>query len=141
MRSRRERLWYNGSNMNEARAETYTMRQASKILGVPSYRLRRYCRQGLVPGARVTKLGHEHTFTNDQMNALKRAHFLTLAGFTAKDARKFVGLMASNEKSAAQEARALLNTHIRQVWQQVEELQRTIDFLEQVDDEIADDLA
>lgn len=117
-------------------AESYTMRQATKILNVNAQRLRRYCRKGLVSGVRQPRLGQEYVFTVTQMDALRRAHFMTLAGFTVKDIRKYNRLAHDDSAHSVQERRSLLGTHKRQVWQQLEDLQQTIDFLERLDDEL-----
>ena len=114
----------------------FTMRQATKILGAPAQRLRRYCRQGLIAGSRAPLLGREYTFTATQIEALRRAHFLTLAGFTVSEIRRFMFLSRHNTAKSAQERRGLLGTHKRQVWRQIEDLQQVIDFLERLEDEI-----
>lgn len=107
-----------------------TMRQASRILGIKSQNLRRYCNRGFVPGLRHSHMGQPRTFTPEQLNYLRLAHFLTQAGFVAKDLRKYVGLMQDQDEAAREERRAMLLTHKRQVWQRIEDLQETIDFLE-----------
>lgn len=110
--------------------DTFTMRQASQILGVSSQRLRRYCNRGLVPGVRQPVLGKSRTFTAEQMNSLRLAHFLTVAGCRVEDIRKYLWLAREDTKQARKEQLSILNTHKRQVWQELEDLQATIDFLE-----------
>lgn len=107
-----------------------TMRQASKLLGIKSQTLRRYCNRGFVPGLRHTLPGQTRTFTPGQLDYLRLAHFLTKAGFTTKDLRKYIQLSRDDTITSRQERKAMLSTHKRQVWQELEELQSTIDFIE-----------
>lgn len=115
-------------------ASSYTMREVTKILGVPAQRLRRYCRKGLIPGVRHPRFGQEYVFTVPQIDALRRAHFLSQAGFTIDEMRQYNSL--GDDEESIRLRRALIGTHKRQVWQLVEDLQATIDFLERMEDEL-----
>lgn len=120
----------NQNNNNNKTTNPITMRQASKLLGVKSQTLRRCCNRGFVPGLRHTLPGQARTFTPEQVDWLKQAHFLTKAGFTAKDLRKYIQLSCDDNAESQRERKAMLSTHKRQVWQELEDLQSTIDFIE-----------
>ncbi len=115
-------------------SEPITMRQASKLLGVKSQTLRRYCNRGFVPGLRHTLPGQTRTFTPDQIDWLRAACFLTRAGFTTGDLRKYIRLANDNNPEAMRQRKAMLATHKRQVWQELEDLQATIDYIERQED-------
>lgn len=106
-----------------------TMREASERLGVKSRVLRRYCNLGFVPGLAHCLPGQKRTFTAEQVDYLRQADFLVKAGFTTKDLRKYLMLLRKGEIANA-ERKAMLVTHKRQVWQELEDLQKTIDFIE-----------
>lgn len=110
--------------------EILKMADVSKALGVPSYKLRRYCNANIVPGLRPAYFGKHRTFTPEQVDYLRQAIFLSRAGFIMKDLRKYTKLTQATSKRAQQERMAMLKTHKRQVWQKLEDLQATIDFLE-----------
>lgn len=110
--------------------EMLKMADVSKTLGVPSYKLRRYCNANIVPGLRPARFGKHRTFTPEQVDYLRQAVFLNRAGFTTKDLRKYIKLAQVTGEKARQERMAMLKTHKRQVWQELEDLQATIDFLE-----------
>lgn len=104
--------------------------EISKQLGTEPQRLRRYCNANLVPGLRPVALGRHRAFTPEQVDYLRMAIFLSRAGFTTKDLRKYVRLTQDSRPEATEERLAMLKTHKRQVWQELEDLQATIDFLE-----------
>lgn len=106
------------------------MSDVSKMLGVSARRLRKYCSRDIVPGMKLVRFGERRTFTPEQVDYLRQAVLLSRAGFSAKDLRKYVKLMQSNSAKARTERMAMLRTHKRQVWQELEDLQAAIDFLE-----------
>lgn len=106
------------------------MREVSERLGVKSQVLRRYCNRGFVPGMIRVLPGRPRVFTEEQVDYLRLALFLTRAGFTTKDLRKYVALLRKGGAEADAERKAMLATHKRQVWQELEDLQKTIDFIE-----------
>lgn len=109
--------------------ETLTAAQISKELGVNVYKIRRFCNKGLVPGYKYTMRRHK-TFTPEQVNWLRILVFLGRAGFSVSDMRKYVRLAQTETRAAELERLEMLRTHKRQVWQELEDLQATIDFLE-----------
>lgn len=117
-------------DLQKAGEQKITMREASERLGVKSRVLRKYCNLGFVPGLTHCLPGQKRTFTDEQIDYLRQADFLTRAGFTAKDLRKYLMLSRKKGEVASKERKAMLMTHKRQVWQELEDLQRTIDFLE-----------
>lgn len=114
------------------------MGEISKRLGVSPQRLRRYCDAGLVPGLRPVRFGHHRALTSEQVDYLRLAVFLSRAGFTLKDLQKYVGLTQDSGADSVQERLAMLRTHKRQVWQELEDLQATIDFLERQEELLTD---
>lgn len=110
--------------------EMLTMRQVSELLGVKSQVLRRYCNRGFVPGAVRIRPGRRRMFTKEQVDYLGLALFLTRAGFTTKDLRKYVAFSRDGGAVADRERKAMLATHKRQIWQELKNLQETIDFIE-----------
>lgn len=107
----------------------FTMRQASAQLGVSVQVLRKYCNNGLVPGLRYTP-GRQRIFTVEQLDWLRVMVMLSRAKFTVKDLRRYLRLGQTGTSEAVQEQRAMLQTHKRQVWQELEDLQAAIDFIE-----------
>lgn len=107
-----------------------TMREVSERLGVKSQVLRRYCNRGFVPGMIRVLPGRPRVFTEEQVDYLRLALFLTRAGFTTKDLRKYIALLRKGGTESDAERKAMLITHKRQVWQELEDLQKTIDFIE-----------
>lgn len=112
---------------------TYTMREVSKMLGVPAYALRRYCNSSLLPGWRHS-LGERRVFTTEQVDRLGLIAGLYRAGFSTAEVKKYLNFLQDDEVEARAVCRELLLTHKRQVWQELEELQKTIDFLERQED-------
>ena len=104
--------------------------EVSKILGVRPQRLRKYYNSSIVPGLRPMRLGKHRTFTPEQIDYLRQAVWLSRAGFTRKDLREYVKLAQKADKVSRARRGEMLRTHKRQVWQQLEDLQATIDYLE-----------
>lgn len=111
-------------------SEPVKIGEVSKILGVSPQRLRKYCNANIVPGVRPMRLGKHRTFTPEQIDLLRQAIWLSRAGFTMKDLREYVKLGQTKGKTAKAKQCEMLRTHKRQVWQQLEDLQATIDYLE-----------
>lgn len=117
-------------DIQKADEQKVTMREVSERLGVKSQVLRRYCNRGFVPGMMRVLPGQPRVFTEEQISYLRSALFLTRAGFTTKDLRKYIMLLRRGGAEADVERKAMLATHKRQVWQELEDLQETIDFIE-----------
>lgn len=111
-------------------SELLKINEVSKILRVNSRKLRRYCNANVVPGLRPVRFGKHRTFTPEQVDWLRQAVYLSRAGFSMKDLRKYVKLAQEKSERAIAERCAMLRTHKRQVWQELEDLQATIDFIE-----------
>lgn len=62
--------------------------------------------------------------------------YLSRMGFTTKDLRHYIALCREDTKVAQAERVAMLRTHKRQAWQELEDLQATIDFLEREEEAI-----
>lgn len=90
--------------------------------------LLRFCNSGLVPGIRRNRLGHR-TFEEWQVNHIRTLLGLRQAGFNKADLKYYVRLLRQGDQTLP-ERKALFETQKRQLWQQLEDLQQGIDFLE-----------
>ena len=108
---------------------TYTMRQVSKMLGVSSQKLRRYCNAGLVSGVRHS-LGRHRQFSDEQVDWLRMLNILERAGFSTQELRKFLRLRQDDSEQARREQRAMLTTHKHQIRQKMVGFGEIVDFLE-----------
>lgn len=108
--------------------KTYTTTEVAERLGVTARKVKYYCGQGLVPGIRRTASGRRE-LTEEQVNFLSTLIWLRRCGFSMGKVRKFAALQ--REGDATKERRvAILKTLKQQVWQDYEELQTQVDFLE-----------
>lgn len=115
--------------------KTYSMREVSKLLDTPAYTLRRYCNSSLLPGWRHS-VGVRRSFTTEQVERLRTIAGLHKAGLTTKEVRQYLDRYQDVDMEARRYCREILATHKRQVWQELEELQKTIDFLERQEDQL-----
>lgn len=113
--------------------EFLTLGQVSKQLGVPTYTLRRFCNASWLPGYKHT-FGARRLFSPVDIEHLRVITGLRKAGFTTKDIRKYLRRAQSKNPAARHECREMLATHKRQIWQELEKYQKTIDFLERQED-------
>lgn len=125
--------------MVEEDSKIYTIQQAAKVLGVPAYTLRRLCNSSLLPGWRHS-IGTRRTFTAEQVERLRTILLLQRAGITLSDIRKYLRWVEEADGEKREFCRKILATHKRQVWRQVEELQKTIDFLERQEDMLVEEV-
>ncbi len=105
-----------------------TLRELSKMLGVPTVQLRRFCDQGLIRGVRRNRVGYR-VLDEEQQELLGELWRLTQAGFSTAELKKYLALKEAGAVGAA-ERRGLLQTKKRQLWQKIEDLQAGIDYLE-----------
>lgn len=106
----------------------YTIGQACDELHVSVYTIRRFCNRGLVPSIKRAKNGRR-VFTPEQITWLKTLIHLRESGLSTAELKKYVALCRSG-KSGILERKAMLETKKRQLWQELEDIQSNIDFIE-----------
>lgn len=107
---------------------SFNMRQASANLNAPAYLIRRFCRAGLVPHLKHSRAGRL-LFTSAQIEWLRTLLGLYNTGMKILELKKYVRLCRTGHKTVP-ERKALLETQKRQLWQQLEDIQAGINFIE-----------
>lgn len=122
--------------MNE---ELFTVGQASERLGVSIWKVRRLCRNGMVPRIRRSRAGYQ-MLTAEQVSLIKTLVALEKAGMSRKNLKRFAELFRQGERTLA-ERKAMLETQRRNFWQELEDLHQGIDVIERqielIDQELA----
>lgn len=108
--------------------QTYTLSQASQMLGVSTAILRRLCNTGLIPGVKRDWRGYR-MLSEEQVDNARVFLELRKLGFSKAELKKYSGLLRKG-KAAAPDRKAMLETQKRQLWQELEDCQHGIDFLE-----------
>lgn len=108
--------------------ETFTLRQASQILGVPAQTLRRFCNAGLVRRVKRMRAGYR-ILNNAQFELMHRLVYLRRCGLDMADLKTYVKLEERGDTTIG-ERKAMLETKRRQIWQMLQDGQENIDFIE-----------
>lgn len=108
--------------------EYYTTKQVGKELQISTYAIRRLCNNGLVPHVKRARNGYR-IFTPEQITWLRTLIHLRESGMSTAELKKYVALCRSG-KSSILERKAILETKKRQLWQELEDIQSNIDFIE-----------
>lgn len=108
--------------------QQYTVQEASDVLGISGQVLRRLCNSGLIPNVRRNSHGFR-ILEAWQIDYARTLLGLRQAGFTQADLKKYTRLFRQGEETLA-ERKAMLETQKRQLWQELEDRQQGIDFLE-----------
>lgn len=103
--------------------ELLTARQASAQLRIPSRIVRTYCAWGLVKNVRHNRAGRR-VFTAAQLEQIALLYGLQKAGFNRAQLKQYI-----HAQSPALQ-KSLLATQKRQLWQQLEDIKSSIDFIE-----------
>ncbi len=120
-----DKAWYNITNMEKS---LYTIQDASAVLGISGQVLRRLCNSGLIPNVR--RNGHGFRVLEDwQIDYARTILGLRQAGMGQAELKKYTRLFRQGKETLA-ERKALLETQKRQLWQELEDRQQGIDFLE-----------
>lgn len=106
----------------------FTIKDASIQLGVPGYALRRLCNSGLIPNVRRNQRGFR-VLEDWQIEYARTLLGLKQAGLKQTELKKYTRLFRQGEETSA-ERKAMLETQKRQLWQELEDKQQGIDFLE-----------
>lgn len=107
---------------------TYSVKQASEKLQVSAKILRSLCNSGLIPQVRRNRLGHR-VLQEWQINHAHTLLGLRAAGFTKSDLKRYARLVRQGRKTLP-EQKAMFETQKRQLWLELENIQKSIDFLE-----------
>lgn len=106
--------------------ETYTIRQASQLLGIKSSTLRSYCNHGLIPGLRRNARGYR-IFSEPQLDLLRNIAYLYRCGLNTAETKRFL-------RGSPDLKLQILGTKKQQLWQQLNNIRQNIDFIERQED-------
>lgn len=121
-------------NQNDA----ITLPIAAQNLGVSSWTLRRFCNSGFIPHVRRNRQGYR-LLEPWQVDLLQVLIGLERCGCTRRELRKYSALYRQGDSTLA-ERKALLLTRKRQLWQELEDRQSGIDFIERQEEIIEQQL-
>ena len=111
-----------------AKNQSKAIRDVAKDFNITTTTLRRYCNQGLIPHVRRDRSGHR-VLDSEQIALLHILLGMKQAGFRPKEIRRYARLYRQGASTEA-ERTAMLTTRKRQLWQEITERQKAIDFIE-----------
>lgn len=114
--------------MKEENNTTYSIPEASSALQISQSTIRHLCNTGLVPHVRRGRRG-QRLLAEWQLNHIRTILDLRQAGLSKAELKRYARLFREG-KFTLPERKALLETQKRQLWQELEDLQRGIDILE-----------
>lgn len=106
----------------------YTIKETSKLLGIPASTLRYYDKIGLLPFVERRESGYR-VFTEKDIEMLRLIECLKLAGMTLSDIRQFAQWLREGDATLQQRYQMFLERR-RAVRQQLADLQKTLDVLD-----------
>lgn len=106
----------------------FSMQEAAEKLGIQPYIMRHFCNKGLIPGVRRNKRGYR-ILTQSQIDFAAILVGMKQSGFSTTEIRQYSRLYRHGD-STLLERTAILTTRKRQLWQEVTERQKAIDFIE-----------
>lgn len=115
--------------------DTFLLPTAAKKLGVRPHVLRHFCNKGLIPGVRRNRRGYR-VLNEAQLDLAQILIEMKRAGFTTTELRQYSKLSRQGDSTLA-ERTAILTTRKRQLWQEITERQRAIDFIERQEELVA----
>lgn len=115
-----------------------TLTVAAEQLEVPIWKIRSFCNSGFIPHVRRNRQGYR-LLEPWQVNLLQVLIGLERCGCTRRELRKYSALYRQGDSTLA-ERKALLLTRKRQLWQELEDRQSGIDFIERQEEIIEQQL-
>lgn len=112
----------------DTETEFFTIKQAATQLKVSPGTIRHYYRIGLLPNTKRAKNGYR-ILTPEQLVQTENLIFLKRCGLANREIRHYINLERQGSDTIP-ERKALLATKKRQLWQQLEDIQENIDFIE-----------
>lgn len=105
----------------------YTIKEASKITGLPTSTLRYYDREGLLPFIKRLDSGYR-SFSEDDIEMIKIIECLKRTGMSIKEIKKFTEWVQEGDNSLDERYKMFLERK-HAVETQIEALQKTLDVI------------
>ncbi len=105
----------------------YSIGEVAKMTGLPTSTLRYYDKEGLLP--RLERKGGQRVFDEESVRALHIIECLKRSGLEIREIRQFMELTTQGSKSYPAR-KELMEEQRRKTFEQMAELQRTLDLLE-----------
>ena len=108
--------------------QNFSINEAAKMLGVKGTSIRYYLNNGLVPHVRRARNGYR-VLEMWQIDLLQILLNMKQAGFGTKQIRHYASLFREGKQTEAARL-AMLTTRKHQLWQEIEQRQKAIAFIE-----------
>lgn len=108
--------------------EKYTIKEISEQFGIPASTLRYYEKEGLLPYMERSDSGYR-IFTDNDIMALRVIECLKKTGMSIRGIRHYFELVALGDDTLGERYELLLERR-REVLSQMEELQKTLEFID-----------
>lgn len=106
----------------------YSIGEAAKALDIPASTIRYYEKNGLLPHIGRTE-GGIRSFTDADLDLLRLIGHLKMSGMSLQEIREFVRLSELGDESI-EDRRALVHGRREKILEQIEDLNRTLRFIE-----------
>lgn len=106
----------------------YSIGEAAKALDIPASTIRYYEKNGLLPHIGRTE-GGIRSFTDTDLDLLRLIGHLKMSGMSLQETREFVRLSELGDESI-EDRRALVHGRREKILEQIEDLNRTLRFIE-----------
>ena len=107
---------------------SYTIKEVSEMLGIPTSTLRYYDRKGFLPFVGRNESGYR-VFTKENIRTLRLIECLKTTGMTLEDIRTFFEWVMQGESTMQQRYEMFLNQRCI-VKEQIKHLQETLDIID-----------
>lgn len=105
----------------------YSIGEVSEELGLPASTIRFYDKKGLLPNVTRSE-GGVRRFTSADIDWLRMIEHLKMSGMTISETQDYIELFQQGD-SSIQERRELVHHRRDEILRQIEELQKTLDFI------------
>lgn len=105
----------------------YSMKQACEQTGLSYDTLKFYCNTGLVPGLKRDEHNYR-VFTEQNIEWIRNLSCLKNCGMSISEMKRYVELCRQGEKTIP-ERRDILNTKLQNLRQEIEQIEKNIDFI------------